>query len=194
VSSRGTLLVDGDPSWPPIADGRAGRVVGSWRARAGRFGAGTSSTAIVHDHDRASEESGHLEAVFDRPHAATSSQNNLKYLEVENQIVDFLDSLHPARGSVLIDTFYGFAITTQAANLKMFVVTSDRDFKETVADPVTFHVKYIVVPDTVHGALDAINVAYPTLYANGAGVATMLREFKNNETFADWRVYEVNET
>jgi hypothetical protein len=153
-----------------------------------------SVSGIVHDHNLAREESAQLEAVFDRRGASETSIQALSKFKAEKPIADYLASLHPGKGGVLIDSFNGFMITTQAADLKMFVVTSDRDFKQVLADPVTFHVKYIVVPDPVHGALDAINIEYPTMYASGAGIATLLREFKMDDDASDWRVYQVIES
>jgi hypothetical protein len=153
-----------------------------------------SVSGILHDHNLAREQAAMLEAVFDRRGATQTSILSLNQFKAEKPIADYLASLHPGKGGVLIDSFHGYIVTTQAADLKMFVITSDRDFQQVVADPVTFHVKYIVVPDPVHGSLDAINTAYPTLYDSGAGIATLLREFKVDDNLSTWRVYQVIES
>lgn len=151
-----------------------------------------SGTAIVHDHALAREEATLLEAVVDRRHASPGSRLALERLRTERAVVAYLDSLHPRTGSVLIDLFQGFKVTTQSTHPRTFVVTSDRDFQEALADPVTFRVRYIVVPDPVQGSLDAVNRAYPTLYRDGAGIATLLREFVNAGDWPTWRVYRVD--
>jgi hypothetical protein len=200
VLSAATLLVDRRPDAPDERVSISGRTRSRTRvaivslAAVAMGAAGLAGAdAMLHDHDLAREQSVLLEAVVDRRSASETSREALNQYKVEKEVADYLTSLRPGRGSVLIDSFYGFTITTQSTNLKMFVVTSDRDFKEVVADPVTFHVRYILVPDTTHGKLDAINVAYPTMYDSGAGIATLLREFKSNANFADWRVYEIDD-
>jgi hypothetical protein len=201
--------LDGMPAWWEVNDEGPGvhRRRGSRLARLSRPPVGivslavvaaamvglASVSAIIHDHNLAREESAQLEAVFDRRGASETSIQALNKFKAERPIADYIASLHPGNGGVLIDSFYGFMITTQAADLKTYVVTSDRDFKQVLADPVTFHIKYIVVPDLAHGALDAINIQYPTMYDSGAGIATLLREFKMDDDSSDWRVYQVIE-
>ena len=49
-----------------------------------------------------------------------------------------------------------------------FVITSDRDFQRVLADPITFHARYLIVPPRGgFGDLDAVNRAYPNMYASG---------------------------
>lgn len=157
-------------------------------------GAGlVSAASMISDHRLAREESTQLQGVFDHRSATPGSRLALDRFGTEQEVVRYLDDLEPGRGSVLIDLFQGFKITTQAPDMAMFVLTSDRDFQEAVADPVTFRIKYIVVPDLVRGGLDAINTAYPSLYQDGAGIAGLVKEFENVSDFPNWRLYKVNE-
>jgi hypothetical protein len=90
------------------------------------------------------------------------------------------DKLHLPDGDVVTDTF---TPCTSIALMRMnhphqFVITSDRSFERTVADPVTFHAHYLLVPEPgPSGSLDAVNIAYPGLYAGGAGIATRIAEY-----------------
>jgi hypothetical protein len=150
-----------------------------------------SGTGIVRDTQLAREETEMLGAVLDRGSASQFQKDSLSHWKNARDVANYVESLHPGRGKVLIDSFQGFVVTTQAKNLKMFVVTSDRDFKPILADPQTFKIKYIVVPDQTRGVLDAINRAYPTMYDSGAGIATLQKEFKSDSNFPDFRVYKV---
>lgn len=153
----------------------------------------TSST-MFRNHDLAREEATQLEAVVDHRGAASGSRLALQRLGVERQVVRYVDQLHLADGSILIDTAMGFEIVTQSRHPKTFVVTSDRDFQESVADPVAFRIPYIIVPPAGGlGALDALNRSYPSLYKDGAGIATLVKEFENIEGRPNWRLYKVNE-
>jgi len=53
-------------------------------------------------------------------------------------------------------------------NPKVFVIPNDRDFQKILADPVTFHARYILVPPpSGQGSLIATNHQYPSLYDSG---------------------------
>jgi hypothetical protein len=72
-----------------------------------------------------------------------------------------------------------------------FVITSDRDFQAILADPAQAGVQYLLVPpDRDLGLLDAINRAYPHIYENGAGVATLVKQFNDGSDLGrNWRLY-----
>lgn len=151
-----------------------------------------TSSAIVKDHSLAREESGQLHAVFDAEGADPASRLALKRLTTERRIAKYLDAQELAQGSVLVDVAFGFQIVTQSRRPKTFVVTSDRDFAQSLADPATFGIGYLLVPPNEgQGRRDAINRSYPTLYQDGAGIATMLNEFEQVGDGPVWRLYRV---
>lgn len=109
-------------------------------------------------------------------------------------IAGAIDRMKLRDGSVLVDTFNTCVppIILAAKRPKAYVITNDRDFERTLADPVTFHAKYLLVPARGgYGDLDALNRAYPTLFADGAGIATLVREF-HDPGCPTFRLYRVN--
>ena len=111
--------------------------------------------------------------------------------EAGRQAASYLDALHLARGKVLVDGAMGFPIILESNNPSQFVTTPDRDFQEVLLDPVSFGVEYLLVPEAVgYQSLDAINRAYPGIYAHGAAVATTLTaQFGAGGN--NWRLYQV---
>jgi hypothetical protein len=68
-------------------------------------------------------------------------------------------------------------------NPKVFVIPNDRDFQKVLADPLTFHAHYIIVPPSTGTNVNTATVkAYPTLYDTGAGFATMVHQFNPSGT------------
>jgi hypothetical protein len=106
-----------------------------------------------------------------------------------------LDAMHLPDSSVLLDVFLGFGIVVNSDHPRQFVITPDRDFKAILADPAAFGVRYLLVPppDRELGELDALNRQYPTIYADGAGIATLVREFSQFSPYFAWRLYRLNE-
>jgi len=103
----------------------------------------------------------------------------------------YLDDKGLANGTVLVDVATGFPIVMQSRNRLQFVITTERDFDAALADPLTFGVHYLVVPSSEAAAdLDAVNRGYPTLYASGAGFATLVAEFGSGDAL-NWRLYQV---
>ncbi|MEZ5212895.1 ABC transporter [Gordonia sp. (in: high G+C Gram-positive bacteria)] len=111
----------------------------------------------------------------------------------ERDLAEYLDSLHLPNGSVLTDTVYGFAVVARSDSPRQFVIPSDEDFPEQLNDPAHFGVRYLLsVPNTGRGQSDALNLRYPTLYENGAGIATLVFEAPNQGAdLPDWRIYRV---
>jgi hypothetical protein len=90
---------------------------------------------------------------------------------------------------------YGFAVVAASRKPKMFVLPSDPDFVRILNDPSVRGAKYLLaVPPTGRGRSDTLNKRYPTLYDNGADVATLELEIPNDgDGQPDWRLYRVNE-
>jgi hypothetical protein len=113
--------------------------------------------------------------------------------QVGRQAATYIDAMHLASGSVLVDGAMGFPIILESANPTQFITTSDRDFQQALLDPLSFHVKYLLVPEAVgYQSLDALNQAYPSIYQNGAGISQLVTQFSDGGN--NWRLYRVTET
>jgi hypothetical protein len=98
----------------------------------------------------------------------------------ERQLASYLDSLDLPDGSVLLDTVYGFAVVVASSHPKQFVIPSDYDFVRLLNDPAADHVKYLLTVDPAgRGATDAVNRRYPSLFAGGATVGSLVFEARN---------------
>jgi dolichyl-phosphate-mannose-protein mannosyltransferase len=115
-----------------------------------------------------------------------------RYL-TERAIAGYLDQLNLPGHSVLVDTFIGFPIVLSSNHPDQFVITSDRDFKQSVADPAGTGIRYLLVPRASGlGTLDAVNQAYPGIYGSGGGVGRLVKDFPNIGDGSDWRLYRVS--
>jgi hypothetical protein len=124
----------------------------------------------------------------DRPGA------DLRTFATEGEVAAYLDGLDLPRGSVLVDTFSGFAIVGRTSHPERFVITPDTDFKAVLADPRSFGVRYLLAPAANgNGVLDALNVAYPHLGADGDELAVLEHTFAGRGGSSDWRLYRVLE-
>ena len=109
----------------------------------------------------------------------------------ERAVAAYVDALHPGDGSVLLDVALGFPIVLASKHPKQFVITSDRDFPDAIADPVAAGVRYILVSKNT-GTMDAIVAVYPNIFKNGAGFAHLVREFSApNGNGRTWRLFEI---
>ncbi len=115
------------------------------------------------------------------------------YRHIES-IDSYLDRLDLAGGAIVADTAGNCTpqIVTSVANPRMFVITSDRDFQEVLADPLTFHATYLLDPEPAGVDVDdALNVEYPNLFQTGDGFARLVHQFPSDGTCADYRLYKV---
>jgi hypothetical protein len=112
--------------------------------------------------------------------------------DVGRQASQYLDGLRLGGGQVLVDGAMGFPMILESRNPGQFIITSDRDFQQALLDPVSFGVKYLLVPEDIgYQSLDAINRAYPGIYEHGAAVApTLVAQFGAGGN--NWRLYRVS--
>jgi len=109
----------------------------------------------------------------------------------EQVVAQSIDAMNLPRGSVLVDVFLGFPIVLKSQRPDTFVITPDRDFERTLADPAIFGVQYLLVPPNEGpGALDAINVKYPSLPVRPA-FAVPVQVFEPIGTSLQWTLYKV---
>ncbi len=113
----------------------------------------------------------------------------------ERKIATYLDRMDLPESSVITDTVYGFAILAASGKPKTFVIPSDPDFTALLNEPSLGGIRYLLsVPPTGRGASDALNLQYPTLYENGADIATLELEIPNDgDNQPNWRLYRLNE-
>jgi hypothetical protein len=112
----------------------------------------------------------------------------------ERELARYLDDLQLPESSIIADTVYGFAVVAASARPRTFVVPSDQDFVTLLNDPAAHGIRYLLaVPNTARGRSDAVNLRYPTLYDNGADIATLELEAPNDGADQpNWRLYRVN--
>jgi hypothetical protein len=138
----------------------------------------------------AREEADALRYVLGNDPPTTDPSYVLATHAAASRIAASIDSLDLPSGSVLLDVAHGNPIVLMSAHPDRFVITPDRDFERVVADPITFDVRYILV---TNGALDAVNRAYPTLYATGAGFTTLVETYDEPGS-AGWRLYRIDKS
>lgn len=111
----------------------------------------------------------------------------------ERRLAEFLDARDLPAGSVLLDTTFGFPVVLFSSRPDTFVVPADPDFVTTLNNPREHGVRYILaVPPTGRGARDAVNMRYPTIWDNGAGVGTLDLSVPNDGVGQpDFRLYRV---
>lgn len=109
------------------------------------------------------------------------------------KLADYIDALHLPPGSVVMDTVYGFAVLVASDQPDRYVIPSDRDFVRVLNRPAERKVTYILaVPNSGRGTSDAVNRRYPSMYENGAQIATLELEIPNDGAGSpDWRLYRV---
>lgn len=114
----------------------------------------------------------------------------VQQVEVGRQVAAYVDGLTLADGAVVLDVAVGFPIFLHSKNPRQFVITPDRDFERVVADPKSFGASYLLAPSgSGYSSLDAVSRAHPGVFANGAGIATLVHEFGTG-IFA-WRLFQV---
>ncbi|EQD79267.1 hypothetical protein B1A_01825, partial [mine drainage metagenome] len=104
----------------------------------------------------------------------------------DNAIVRYLDT-HPHL-TVLLDSYLGYPIVLRVRNPKQIVITSDLNFKSILANPAG-RVAAVLAPDPLDvGVLDAVNRAWPSLWAGKVSWAHLMVAFHGQ---TKWRLYAV---
>lgn len=117
----------------------------------------------------------------------------LRTWSTERRLAQFLDDRDLPAGSVLLDITFGFPVVLFSDRPETFVVPSDPDFVTTLSSPWKNGVRYILaVSPTGRGARDAVNMRYPIIWDNGAGVGTLDLAVPNDGVGQpDFRPYRV---
>ncbi|QIS03216.1 ABC transporter [Nocardia brasiliensis] len=155
------------------------------------------TAAGMNNHDLAVQEYALGAVLFPQPYNASPRYADKRRIAATfstgRKVADYLDAMRLPRGSVLMDTVFGFSVVIASRRPDQFVVPSDRDFVRVLNRPAERGVRYILaVPATGRGTSDAVNRRYPTLYENGAEIATLAMEIPNDGAGEpDWRLYRV---
>ena len=134
-----------------------------------------------------------LRSVVEPSKYLPSQDYSASLLPLGTFISNYLDALRLPNGSVLVDTSDGFPTVMTSTNMDQFIMTSDLDFSRCLNQPARCNVQYLLVPQPSAGRLDALVRRYPTLWATGAGTATLSVGFRSSRSGGDtWRLYAVN--
>jgi hypothetical protein len=152
-----------------------------------------SGLATVDAYDLAREEAPALHGLRATVPADMPSERH--QYRVAREVANYLDARDLPDGSVVIDVALGFWVVLQSDRPKQFVITPDRDFEAVVNDPVAFGAKYLLVsPSAGMGSLSLITRTHPSVYENGAGIATLEHEFVSpGGPQHTWRLYRIND-
>ncbi len=149
----------------------------------------------VQDDTIAKEESSQFALIL-HPDSSTAARLRLRF-ENERQIAAYLDAKKLPLRSVLVDVASGYAIVMASRRPEAFVITSDRQFRAALDGVGDNQVQYILdVPNEAQGlgTSNAVNVAYPSFYRDGSGIAVLEREFPQTSDQPPWRIYRVSDT
>lgn len=114
--------------------------------------------------------------IADQEGGASAFQENL-------QVADYINNHLPDK-IVLTDVFTTYNVAMNVDHFDHLIVSSSLNFKQCVADPVGNGVDYLLVPNPQGiSNNDAINLAYPGLYAKGADWCTEEKDFGNFKLF-----------
>jgi hypothetical protein len=135
------------------------------------------------------EEAGQV-AAFSARLGRPGAYDQVGVFKTQRTMAAWLDAQHLKEGAVLTDDAYTFGMILASSKPKQFIVDSDYDYDAALADPVTFHVRYVVVPDPAVFPHDRVNQAHPNLFVSGD------QDMKLAQTFTDrtvtFKVYAVN--
>ena len=154
------------------------------------------AVGTIRDDRLAREEAHQIRGLIpDAAHVGSVPPERAQY-QLGGEVARYLDALDIPDGKVVVDVALGFPIVLQSHDPRQFVITTDRDFKAVVQDPVVFHAGYLLVgPPNGLGYLDALTRQYPTLYHEGGGLpVSLVREF-DAPGFPGmaWRLFRVND-
>jgi hypothetical protein len=174
----------------PARERRRARSAVAVLAVVGLFGAATTFAGML-DPDIGVQEH-QLATLLDPRRDSAEERAVLRTFETEQRVAAFLDRLDLPPGSVLVDVLFGFPIVLASDNPEQFVIPSDRDWAQVLADPVGHGVQYLLtVPDEGRGEVDSLNRRFPGIYAGDADVGPLRLDAVNDGGGPDWRLYEL---
>ena len=110
----------------------------------------------------------------------------------DRKVAEFLDRKKLPDGSVLMDTFSGWAIWLASDDPRQFVVTSDYDFTSDLNRLWESGIRYVVVSKSDLTVPDAINLRYPSLWDKGFENATLVYSANGPMGTERRRIYRID--
>nr|WP_228768746.1 glycosyltransferase family 39 protein [Mycolicibacterium malmesburyense] len=107
----------------------------------------------------------------------------------DRALADYFDRKQLPDGSVLMDTFNTWGVWLASDRPRQFVITSDYDFTATLNRPWDFGIQYIVASNPAISNADALNLRYPTLWQDGAGLGTLVHSVYGATGDERFRIY-----
>jgi hypothetical protein len=107
----------------------------------------------------------------------------------DRALADYFDRKQLPDGSVLMDTFNTWGVWLASDRPRQFLITSDYDFAPALNRPWDFGVQYIVASNPTISNADALNLRYPTLWQDGAGLGTLVHSVYGATGDERFRVY-----
>ena len=139
------------------------------------------------------EETEHIGYIFFKHPTAYEDRPLTTYPAVV-KMASYFAHEHLADGQIVVDNFSGCIpdVIVASPNPDVFVIPNDRDFQRTLADPLTFHARYILdVDPTGDGALTAPNISYPNLWSTGDRFAKVVHTFPATGECPEFRLFKV---
>jgi hypothetical protein len=105
----------------------------------------------------------------------------------------YFENRHLPDGDIVVDNSTGCVpvMIVTSNQPKLFVIPNDRDFQRILADPITFHTHYIMVPDPTTLAPGAVNRLYPSMWNTGSGFTKMVHQFPTQTDCPEFRLFHV---
>jgi hypothetical protein len=124
------------------------------------------------------------------------TRTDLAYKENYSHILamdNYFMSLHLKNGDIVVDNFPECVppILTTIDQPKLFVIPNDQDYQRTLADPIAFHVHYILEADPKGFPNTSINLQYPSLWRTGAGFTKLVHEIPSKAACPAFRLFRV---
>ena len=128
------------------------------------------------------------------PHAADSRTTGIpKIYNSAATEAKVLDRMHLMPGSLVVDNADSCIpnLILDSKHPEQFGIPNDVGYIERLGSPYDFGIRYLLVPDpAVAGAIDSLDREWPTLYRDGAGIATLAGQL-NWAGCPTFRLYKV---
>jgi hypothetical protein len=185
------------PVWLPRPPRRAASCVAVWSVALAVILAGSgvdTSFAAMTNRGIGREEYHRLAMTFYPGRHGSLETSDEDWYRAVTEMASYIDHKRLPSGSILVDTFSACVpdLILAVHHPKVFVITNDRDFQPALADPPTFHIRYLMVPGVgATTSLDAIVRAHPDL--GTGGYATLAHSFESTNpdacpSFGLWSV------
>lgn len=105
----------------------------------------------------------------------------------------YLDSRQLPDGAILMDTFMNWGIWLASDRPRQFIIDTDYDYTAALNRPWDFGVQYILVTNPAYNAApDTVQMRYPTLWFDGAGIGTLVHSAQGAFGQEQWRLYRIS--